>query len=197
MVTYALRPKSPAALIALTARKFISPDQLGLLTERSEGWATRLCLAALALADHDEPSEFIRRFSGAFGPVAEYLELEMLLRQPPDLIRFLLETSVLDHLNAEVCKAVKSGHDDAGEILGSLADRNLFVIPICSQDAQYRYHRLFADVFEKPTPTRRCVGMPACPLQRGHLARTGRRRSLRCLPSTPEPNTTSRRCRSC
>jgi LuxR family transcriptional regulator, maltose regulon positive regulatory protein len=134
-----------AALVALTARKFIPPDQLGLLTERSEGWAAGLYLAALALADQDEPSEFIRRFSGAFGPVAEYLELEMLLRQPPDLIKFLLQTSVLDHLNAEVCQAV-SGRRDAGEILGSLSEHNLFVIPISSEDAQFRYHRLFADL---------------------------------------------------
>ena len=180
-------PEESAALIALTARKFISPDQLGLLTERSEGWAAGLYLAALALADHDEPSEFIRRFSGVFGPVAEYLELEMLLRQPPDLIRFLLETSVLDHLNAEVCEAV-SGRDDAGEILGSLADRNLFVIPICSQDAQYRYHRLFADVLRSRLQRRRCVGMPACPFNAAPtwLEQAGDAR-LRCLPLHPSP----------
>ncbi len=138
-------PEESAALIALTARKFIPPDQLGSLTERSEGWAAGLYLAALALADQDEPSEFIRRFSGAFGPVVEYLELEMLLRQPPDLIRFLLQTSVLDHLNADVCRAV-SGRRDAGEILETLAHHNLFVIPISSEEGQYRYHRLFADL---------------------------------------------------
>jgi LuxR family maltose regulon positive regulatory protein len=133
------------ALIALTAGKFVSLDELELLTERSEGWAAGLHLVALALSGHEAPSEFVRGFSGVFGPVAEYLEHEVLLRQDPALIRFLLQTSVLDNLSAGLCGAI-TGRDDAGEILGYLVENNLFVLPAGSVDGVYRYHRLFADL---------------------------------------------------
>jgi LuxR family transcriptional regulator, maltose regulon positive regulatory protein len=134
-----------AALVALAAHKFIPLFELEALTERSEGWAAGLHLAAQALADIDDPSEFVRSFSGAFSPVAEYIEHEMLLRQPPSVVKFLLQTSVLEHLTADVCRAVSS-RDDSAELLASLARRNLFVVPLGPEGREYRYHRLFADV---------------------------------------------------
>ena len=94
-----------AALIALAAGKFLARDDVTALKERSEGWAAGLHLAALALAHEANPSTFVRRYSGSFGPVAAYLEHEMLLRQPPDVVRFLLQTSVLDSLTADLGQA--------------------------------------------------------------------------------------------
>ncbi len=134
-----------AALIALVARKIMPLDELRVLTERSAGWAPALRLAAEALKDQDDPSDFVRRFSGAFGPVAEYLQSEMLWHQPPDVVKFLLQTSVLADLTADLCQAV-SGRTDSAEILESLANRNLFVLPVESPDPGYRYHPLLADL---------------------------------------------------
>ena len=134
-----------AALVALTAGKFLGHSDVSALTERSEGWAAGLQLAALALAQANDPSAFVREYSGSFGPVAEYLEHEMFLRQPPDVVRFLLQTSVLDTFTADLSRAV-GGRIDAGEILGALADRCLFVIRIDSAEPAYRYHRLVADL---------------------------------------------------
>jgi LuxR family transcriptional regulator, maltose regulon positive regulatory protein len=133
------------ALIALTAGKLISLDDLERLTERSEGWAAGLNLVAQSLSDQDASSEFVHCFSGVFRPVAEYLEHEVLLRQDPELVQFLLQTSVLDELNSGLCAAV-TGRHDAPEILESLADNNLFVIRAGAGDGVYRYHRLFADL---------------------------------------------------
>jgi LuxR family transcriptional regulator, maltose regulon positive regulatory protein len=148
-----------AALIALAAGKCIPRDELQLLNERTEGWAAGLYLAALALGGHEDPSTVIRDFSGVFGPVAEYLEHEVLLRQTPNVVRFLLQTSVLDNLYPEVCQAV-TGRGDAGEVLKSLAEDNLFVAPAGPGDRTYRYHCLFADLLrsrlkrEDPAVTR-------------------------------------------
>ncbi len=134
-----------AALIALAGGKFLAPDDVTALTERNEGWAAGLHLAALGLAHEANTSAFVRRYSGSFGPVAAYLEHEMLLRQPPHVVRFLLQTSVLDDFTADLGHAV-GGRPDAGEILDSLADHSLFVIRTDSGEPRYRYHRLVADL---------------------------------------------------
>ena len=132
------------ALVALVAHKFIPVEELAALTQRCEGWAAGLYLAALALAEEGS-SGFVRQFSGAFGPVAEYIEHEMLLRQPPDIVRFLLQTSVLDNLIPDLCRAV-TGRADAHAILSSLARRGLFVTDNGSSERTYRYHHLLADL---------------------------------------------------
>ena len=87
-----------AALTSLAAGKLLGLNDVAELTQRNEGWAAGLHLAAMALAQSDDPSRFVRRYSGSFGPVAEYLEHEMLLRQPPDVVKLLLQISVLDNL---------------------------------------------------------------------------------------------------
>ncbi len=146
------------ALVAQVARRFVPIDELTLLTDRCEGWVAGLHLAALELREHDDPTEFVRHFSGTFGPVTEYLENEMLLRQPPDVVRFLLQTSVLDCLSAELCDAV-SGRSDSAHILHSLARRNMFVVRVRTGEQVYRYHNLFADLlrgrFELEKPSAR------------------------------------------
>jgi LuxR family maltose regulon positive regulatory protein len=136
------------ALIALVAGKFLPIDQLKILTDRTEGWAAGLHLSALALREADDPSEFIRGYSGAIAPVAEYLEHEMLLRQPPDLVEFLLQTSLLEYLSADLCQAV-SGRADSAAILETLVKSNMFVTPVDPKNGEYRYHRLLADVLKR------------------------------------------------
>src|ERR1700761_8547938 len=46
---------------------------LGMLYERTEGWAAGLRLAALSLAGHPDPVRFAAEFSGSERTVAEYL----------------------------------------------------------------------------------------------------------------------------
>jgi LuxR family maltose regulon positive regulatory protein len=136
------------ALIALVAGKLLALDDLKILTDRNEGWAAGLHLSALALREEDDPPEFIRSYSGAFAPVAEYLEHEMLLRQPPDLVEFLLQTSTLEHLSTALCQAV-SGRADSAAMLEMLLKSNMFVIPVNAANGEYRYHRLLADVLNR------------------------------------------------
>jgi LuxR family maltose regulon positive regulatory protein len=146
------------ALVALVARKFVPIDGLTLLTDRCEGWAAGLHLAALELREHNDPLDFVRHFSGTFGPVTEYFQNEMLLRQPPELVKFLLQTSVLDCLSAELCEAV-SGRSDSAQVLQSLARRSMFVVRVRTGEQVYRYHNLFADMlrsrFELEKPSAR------------------------------------------
>jgi LuxR family maltose regulon positive regulatory protein len=55
---------------------------VAMLHERTEGWAAGLRLAALSLAGHPDPEQFVTDFSGSNRTVADYLMAEMLERQP-------------------------------------------------------------------------------------------------------------------
>jgi len=55
----------------------LSGSALGLLYERTEGWAAGLRLAALSLAGHPDPDRFAAEFSGSERTVAEYLLAEV------------------------------------------------------------------------------------------------------------------------
>ena len=75
---------TPAEARALfeTAGIPLSDPALGLLYDRTEGWAAGLRLAALSLAGHPDPDRFAAEFSGSERTVAEYLLAEVLDRQP-------------------------------------------------------------------------------------------------------------------
>jgi LuxR family maltose regulon positive regulatory protein len=64
--------------------------------------AAGLRLAALSLAGHPDPEQFEAEFSGSERTVADYLLAELLERQPEDVRRLLLRTSVVERVNGEL-----------------------------------------------------------------------------------------------
>ena len=132
-------------------------DTVAALLEATEGWATGLYLAALT-ARGRAPDEWLAEVRGDQRAIADYLLGEVLERQPAELQRFLLETSILDELTAPLCAAV-TGRVDAGAVLARLARENLFVSALDVRDERYRYHHLFADLLrsrlERGEPARR------------------------------------------
>jgi LuxR family maltose regulon positive regulatory protein len=66
-------------------------------------------------------------------------------QQDPDVQQFLLRTSVLDELTADLCDAV-TGSANSHAMLGRLGERSLFLIPLDGSGERFRYHHLFADV---------------------------------------------------
>jgi ATP/maltotriose-dependent transcriptional regulator MalT len=60
---------------------------LGLMVERTEGWAAGLRLTALSLAGHPDPGRFAEQFAGTERTVADYLLAEVLDRQSPEVRR--------------------------------------------------------------------------------------------------------------
>jgi len=125
----------------------LSDAALGLLYERTEGWAAGLRLAALSLAGHPEPERFAAEFSGSERTVAEYLLAEVLERQPEPVRRLLLRTSVLERVNGELADLLTGG--SGGErILQQLEQANTFVSALDARRSWFRYHRLFADLLQ-------------------------------------------------
>lgn len=115
-----------------------------LLTERTEGWAAGLRLAALALHGKSagDAERIVRGFGGERPDIAEYFTAEVLDHQPADLREFLLTSSVADELSPELAAAL-SGRGDAAQVLRSLANAQAFVTE--SDTGRYRYHPLFRD----------------------------------------------------
>ena len=77
--------------------------------------------------------------------MASYLLEEVLHRQPEGRQRFLLETAVLERFNAAICDHLM-GRSDSREMLETLEQSNLFVIPLDNQGDWFRYHHLFAQL---------------------------------------------------
>jgi LuxR family maltose regulon positive regulatory protein len=129
----------------------LPPDDIAALETRTEGWVAALQLAALSLRNRDDRSDFIAGFAGDDRFVVDYLADEVLSRQPDDVRRFLLDTSILDRLTGPLCDAVSPSPGAAvgtrgGATLEALERDGLFLVPLDGRRSWYRYHHLFADV---------------------------------------------------
>ena len=120
---------------------------LAMLHERAEGWAAGLRLAALTLAGHEDPERFAAEFSGSERTVAEYLLAEVLERQPDEVRRLLLRTSVLERVSGPLADVLTGGR--GGErMLQKLEEANAFVVSLDAARSWFRYHHLFADLLQ-------------------------------------------------
>jgi LuxR family transcriptional regulator, maltose regulon positive regulatory protein len=116
---------------------------VAMLHQRTEGWAAGLRLAVLSLAGHPQPERFVAEFSGNDRTVAEYLTAEMLDRQPPEVQRLLLRTSVLDRVNSDLADLL-TGATGSERILLGLEDANAFIVSLDPGRTWFRYHHMFS-----------------------------------------------------
>jgi LuxR family transcriptional regulator, maltose regulon positive regulatory protein len=129
------------------ARVELTGPTLGMLYERTEGWAAGLRLAALSLAGHPDPERFAAEFSGTERTVAEYLLAEVLERQRGEVRQLLLRTSGLDRVNGELADLLTGG--SGGErVLQDLEEANAFVVSLDAARSWFRYHHLFAELLQ-------------------------------------------------
>jgi len=123
----------------------IPAREVSLLTARTEGWISGLQMAAISLQGKEDPRAFIQSFSGSNKYILDYLIEEVLQRQTPEIQEFLLQTSLLERLNGELCDALV-GRRDSQRVLEELEKANLFLIPLDERREWYRYHKLFRDL---------------------------------------------------
>jgi len=127
------------AMLRLHGVELTGPE-LGVLLGRTEGWAAGLRLAAMSLAQTSEHTRLIADFAGDNRAVADYLLGEVLERQDPDVLDFLLTTSTCEQLSADLARQL-SDREDAGAVLDGLERTNSFIT--CVGDGWYRYHPMF------------------------------------------------------
>jgi LuxR family maltose regulon positive regulatory protein len=162
-----------ARLLALVAAQDLAPDTAQALVERTEGWAAGLHLAGLVLrSGHPgEQSALVAQISGSHPYILDYLVDEILRSQSPEIQSFLLQTSILERLCAELCDAMigdqlapspllsqsslpqsslpqSSLPRSSSELLAMLERSNLFITPLDTERRWFRYHQLFADALQ-------------------------------------------------
>ncbi len=123
----------------------LTDQDVTALDGRTEGWIAALQLTALSMQGRDDAAQFIAGFAGDDRYIVDYLAEEVLQRQPDEVRRFLLQTSILDRLSAPLCDAVTTQSDSRGMLL-ALEQGNLFLTPLDDRREWYRYHQLFAGV---------------------------------------------------
>jgi LuxR family maltose regulon positive regulatory protein len=125
----------------------LSKDNLAALDIRTEGWIAGLQMAAISMQKLTNIPGFIAAFTGSHRHILDYLTEEILNQQNEETLEFLLETSILHHLNEALCDAV-TGHQNGFAMLKQLETANLFLVPIDEERRWYRYHHLFASFLE-------------------------------------------------
>ena len=122
----------------------LTPAELEILLDRTEGWAAGLGLAALFLRERGTRAG-LEEFAGNERTVAEYLAWEILAGQPPDVRRFLLRTSIADQVSGELADALTGG-TRGHRTLEELAKSNALVVRLGVAHPWFRYHHLLADL---------------------------------------------------
>ena len=114
------------------------------LQSKTEGWVAGLQLVSLILKDRRHEKDLMQIISGNFRDIMDYLADEVFGLQSPEIQKFLLHSSVLDRMNAEVCNWMMDIHNSR-EIFEELEDKNLFITPLDEESGWYRYHHMFQD----------------------------------------------------
>ncbi len=126
----------------------LTPQDGESLHNSTEGWVAGLQLAALSLATQPHrSSEVIHEFSSQDRNLQEYLFQSVLNTQTPAVRSFLLQTSMLSKMTASLCDAVV-GADDSADMLRTIEQKGLFLIPLDRGRRWYRYHHLFAEFLQ-------------------------------------------------
>lgn len=144
----AFSAKEAAALLELALEVELPADDLRAIHERTEGWAAGLQLAALSARGQTDPVAYLVDAMPEDRYVADLLWDEVLGRQPPDIRRFLIQTSILERFSASLCAAV-TRRDDAAALIRELERSNVFLIKLDAGGRWHRFHQLFGQALAR------------------------------------------------
>jgi LuxR family transcriptional regulator, maltose regulon positive regulatory protein len=123
----------------------LSDADLAVLHQQSEGWSAALQMAALSLRNTTDPVRVARALRVRSQEMADYFIAEILDQQPPEVARFMLDTSVLSELTADACAAI-SGAQDAEALLHAIDAAHLFLVPVEEERTRFRCHGLVRQI---------------------------------------------------
>ncbi len=158
-----LPPLSDAALLQLDAslEGWVAGLRLFAQTQQGKRSTSEVTRTLMSLSDNSGDEAVGSRPSQVRQQILDYFVTEILHKQPEALQRFLLHTSVLDHLNASLCDAVTCEENGAAQ-LKAIEQAGLFLETMDAealhllQDSQvwYRYHALWALALRHEATTR-------------------------------------------
>ena len=121
----------------------LGSEQAALLVDRTEGWPAGLRLAGLFLSRDRQRTA--AEFGGDDRAVTDYLLEEVLASQPRDIRDFLMRTSVVDRVSAELAGAL-TGQPHGQRFLELLEQSNAFCVGLGSDRQWFRYHPLLREM---------------------------------------------------
>ncbi|WP_345352993.1 protein kinase domain-containing protein [Rhodococcus olei] len=126
----------------------LDQDGVDELTATTEGWAAGLQLASLSLRNSDDREQFIGSLSGRHRAIGEYLTENVLGTLEPDMLDFLLTTSVAGRLSGDLASAL-AGVGPGQMMLERAEERDLFLRAMDENREWFRYHPLFAQFLQQ------------------------------------------------
>ena len=150
-----------ASLMAAHGVKLTAP-QVDKLLERTEGWPAALRLAALAVAESNDPTSAVDTFAGSTPAVADYLFNEIFAHLEPLTLDFMRVTSTVERFTVDLAARL-SGNPNAATIIADIQRRNGLLVragedeapprsPASRERAEshvwYRYHPLLREYLE-------------------------------------------------
>ena len=118
------------------------------LEHTTDGWVAALQLASLSLRDSDDPAAVISRMSGRHHAIGEYLAENVLDMLEPQMLDFLMATSLTERISGDLASAL-AGVDDGQALLEEAEDRDLFLRRLDEDREWFRYHHLFAEFLQR------------------------------------------------
>jgi len=122
----------------------MSPGDFATVFDQTEGWPVALQLARLALQGDAGVPTLVRQLTSRGSHLSTYLADQVLGTLSPEVVDFLLETSILERFNAELTDAVRA-RSDSWSVMDQLEPLQSLITPLEDDDIWYRYHHLFAD----------------------------------------------------
>ncbi|MBV6754819.1 serine/threonine-protein kinase [Rhodococcus opacus] len=136
-----------AFLVELGGLSLDDEDVAGL-RESTDGWVAALQLASLSLRGTTDPEQLIEKLSGRHHAIGEFLAENVLDTLEPEILDFLLATSVPDRINAPLA-ALLAGTTRGQAMLEEVEDRDLFLRHLDDDRTWFRYHNLFAEFLRR------------------------------------------------
>lgn len=132
----------------------LSTADLAYLAQRSGGWAAGLKLAAIQLPHTADVHAFAAQLHGRNEWLKRFFVTEFLAGQPEGFQRFLLQTAVLEQLEASLCTAV-TGEAESDIYLRQALATGFLVSPTNHAGTRLVYHDLFQELLRAEL-RRRC-----------------------------------------
>lgn len=113
------------------------------LAEATEGWVAGLQLASLSLRESSDPDTLIGQMSGRHRAVGEFLAENVLNGLDPEILDFLLATSVTERICGSLASALMGARGGQAR-LEQVEQHDLFLRRLDEEGQWFQYHHLFA-----------------------------------------------------
>lgn len=135
------------SLVLQNYQRTISYELAEELWRETEGWITGLLMSAQSVWQAMPDRLRTARVSGV--SLYDYLAQQVLDQQPPEVRRFLLQTSLLEEFDLALCSEVLGEVESTAQLFAAVQHDNLFILPVGEDGTWIRYHHLFRDFLQK------------------------------------------------